>query len=334
MKKNYKHLNLEEREQLSMLRLQGLTFREIGEKLGRDHTSLSREYRKNSKYYKKYRPCLAQKKAEKIAIKQRTKAPLKSKEIYLYVRKYLRKRWTPEEIAGRLPIDLRGLRIDDDTIYEYVYNSKKTRNENLWQYLTLHRRKRMKKNGRKVKNQKYGNVLTIDQRSKSVQNRKRYGHWETDNVEGKKSDKVSVSTTVERKSRYTILSKLNGHGSAVKTRAVISRLKQLPSPLVKTLTTDRGPENHGHQQITNTLHAPVYFCNPYHSWEKGTVENTNGRIRRFIPKGKSLDGLTDSYLKRVENQLNNTPRKCLKFRTPNEIIKLQINKLGALHVRM
>ena len=334
MIKKYQHLNLNEREQLAALRLRGFSFRKIAEALGRDHASLSREYRKNSKYYRQYQPCKAQRKAEELAIKQRTKAPLKSHEIYLFVRKGLRKKWSPETIAGRLPIDLPGCHIDDDTIYEYIYNSRKTRGEHLWKHLVLHRRKRMKKNGRKVQNQKFVNILQIGQRPLSVHRRKVVGHWETDNMEGKKSDSISVSTTTERKTRFTILSKLNGHGSAVKTKAVISRLSQLPKPLVKTLTTDRGPENHGYQQITNTLQIPVYFCNPYHSWEKGTVENTNSRVRRFLPKGKTLNNLTESYLKKVENQLNNTPRKCLKFKTPNEMLQLQINQLGALQVRM
>jgi len=334
MTKKYSHLNLNEREQLSALRQQGLPFREIGKILNRDHTSLSREYQKNSKYYRQYQPCKAQAKAESVALKQRTKAPLKSHEIYLFVRKGLRKKWSPETIAGRLPIDLPDNHIDDDTIYEYIYNSKKTRGEHLFQYLTLHRRKRMRKNGRKVKNQKFVNVLKIDQRPISINSRKTIGHWETDNMEGQKSDSVSVSTTVERKTRFTVLSKLNGHGSVVKTKAIIDRLSQLPTPLVKTITTDRGPENHGYQEIMDTLSTKVYFCNPYHSWEKGTVENTNGRIRRFLPKGKTLENLTESYLKRVENQMNNTPRKCLKFRTPNEMLQLQINKLGALQVRM
>lgn len=334
MIKKYQHLNLNEREKLSSLRQQGLTFREIGKILFRDHTSLSREYLKNCKYYRQYQPCKAQTKAEKVAVKQRTKAPLKSHEIYLFVRKGLRKKWSPETIAGRLPIDLPGNHIDDDTIYEYIYNSRKTRGEYLWKHLVLHRKRRMKKKGRKVKNDKYINVLKIDQRPASINKRKTVGHWETDNIEGKKSDSISVSTTVERKTRFTILSKLNGHGASVKTKAVINRLAQLPKPLVKTLTTDRGSENHGYWQITNSLQIPVYFCNPYHSWEKGSVENTNGRIRRFLPKGKTLNNLTDSYLKRIENQLNNTPRKCLKFRTPNEMLQLQINKLGALQVRM
>jgi transposase, IS30 family len=334
MSKNYHHLNLSEREQLAALRYRGFTFEKIGEILGRDRSCLSREFKKNSKFYRQYQPCLAQKRADRVATKQRTKAALKSHEIYLFVRKGLRKKWSPETIAGRLPIDLPGNHIDDDTIYEYVYNYRKTRGEQLWQHLVLHRKHRMKKEGRKVKNDKYINVLNIGQRPKSVSKRKTVGHWETDNVEGKKSDSISISTTVERKTRFTILSKLKGHSSKVKTEAVINRLGQLPKPLVKTITTDRGPENHGHREITKVLKVKVYFCNPYHSWEKGTVENTNGRIRRFLPKGKTLENLTESYLKRIENQLNNTPRKCLKFRTPNEMLQLQINRLGALQLRM
>lgn len=332
--KKYEHLNLSDREQLFALRQKGMSFADIGRILSRSHSSLSREYKKNSRYYKTYQPCKAQEKAEKIALKQRTKAPLKCHEIYLYVRKFLRKKWSPEEIAGRLPIDMPGFKIDDDTIYRYIYDNKKTRGEHLFQYLTLHRRKRMKKNGRKVTNKKFGNVLQIGQRPNSVNNRKKAGHWETDNMEGKKSDSVCVSTTMERKTRFTILSKLNGHGSAVKTEAVISRLGQLPKLLIKTITTDRGPENHGYQEIMDSLDTKVYFCNPYHSWEKGAVENTNGRIRRFLPKGKTLENLTNSYLKRIENQMNNTPRKCLKFMKPREMLQLQINKLGALQVRM
>ena len=334
MQNKYKHLSLVERELLSSLRQQGKTFREIGVILNRSHTSLSREYGKNSKYYRQYKPCLAQRKADKLALEQRTKAPLKSKEVYLYVRKHLRKRWTPEEIAGRLPLDMPGFTIDDDTIYNYIYNNKKTRGEYLWQYLTLHRKRRMKRNGRKVQNQKLNNTLSIDQRPKHVNKRKVIGHWETDNMDGKKSDSICVSATVERKIRLTLLSRLNGHNSTVKSRAVIKRLKELPKQLTKTITTDRGPENHGHKTITKCLQIPVYFCNPYHSWEKGTVENTIDRVRRYLPKGKSLENLTTSYLKRVENQLNNTPRKCLKFRTPNEMLQLQINRLGALQVRM
>ena len=332
--KTYRHLNLEEREQLSVLRDQGLTFREIGKRLNRSHTSLSREYRKNSKYYRQYQPCLAQKKANRIALDQRTKAPLKNKEIYLYVRERLRMGWSPEVIAGRLPLDLPGLSIDDDTIYEYIYNSKKTRGDKLYRYLLHHHKRRKKLIGRKVKPEKIKNRLNIKQRPEDVNQRNTLGHWETDNMEGKRGDSVSVSATVERLTRYSIFSRLNDHSSLTKSEAIINRLNQFPAGTTKSITADNGPENSAHQSITKSLSIPVYFCNPYHSWEKGTVENTIGRLRRFFPKGESLNTISSEYLAKVESYLNHTPRKCLNFRTPYETMQLQIKKLGALQVRM
>ena len=172
------------------------------------------------------------------------------------------------------------------------------------------------KNGRKIKSQKYGNVLKIDQRPVSINNRIVAGHWETDNMEGKKSDSICVSTTIERKSRYTILSKLNGHGSVPKTQAVINRLKPLPEKLVKSITTDRGPENHGYQEIMDALGTKVYFCNPYHSWEKGSVEQINGLLRRYLPRKTNLKNITQQDLDDIVYELNTRPRKCLGYKTP------------------
>ena len=333
-KNEYKHLNLAEREQLSVLWNQGLSFRKIGEILNREHTSLSREYRKNSWYYRQYKPCLAQRQADRIAIRQRTKAPLKAKEIYLYVRQHLRMGWSPETIAGRLPLDHPGFKIDDDTIYNYIYNSKKTRGDYLWRYLHLHRKRRMKKNGRKSKTERLQNYLSIGQRPESVNLRLEPFHWETDNFEGVKSDSVVISATVERISRFTMFSKLNDRKSTTKSQALIKRFGMFPPAMCRSLTNDRGPENFDHEFISNKLRIPVYFCNAYHPWEKGTVENTIGRTRRFFPKKLSLDNLSEQYLSNVENYLNHTPRKCLGFKTPYEIMQLQIKRLGALQVRM
>ena len=330
----YEHLNLAEREQLSILRNQGLSFSKIGKILKRNSSSLSREYRKNSWYYRQYKPFLAQKKADKIAVRQRTKAPLKCKEIYLYVRQHLRMGWSPETIAGRLPIDHPGFTIDDETIYRHVHNPKKTRGDYLWRYLPLHRKRRRKKNGRKSKTERLQNYLSIGQRSESVNLRLEPFHWETDNFEGVKSDSVVVSTTVERMSRLTVLTKLNDRKATTKSQALIGRFGTLSPTLFRSLTNDRGSENFDHEFISNKLRIPVYFCNAYHPWEKGTVENTIGRIRRFFPKKLSLNNLNESYLLKVENYLNNTPRKCLGFKTPYETIQLQIKRLDALQVRM
>lgn len=331
--KAYSHLGLEERELLFCLRRQGLTFREIEKRLGRNHTTLSREYSRNAKYGRPYIPCRTERLTKRRGEKQRRKAPLKNPLVYLYVRKKLReKKWSPETIQGRLPIDHPGYSIGLETIYRYIYNRKKSGIDQLWQYLTLHRKKRMKKNGRKVKATKIEAMLPIEERPEAANLRQEIGHWETDNVEGKRSDETAVSVTVERVSRFTSLAKLANHKAGTKSEAVI---KGLDHQVVRSITADRGPENRKHQLITQELNIPVYFCNAYHSWEKGTVENMNGRIRRFLPKGKSLDTVDEKQIKLIELHLNNTPRKCLGFLTPCEKLReLQINNSGALQVRM
>ena len=331
--KAYSHLGLEERELLFSLRGQGLTFREIGRKLGRDHTTLSREYGRNAKYGRPYIPCRAERLTRKRGERQRRKAPLKNPLIYLYVRKKLReKKWSPETIKGRLPIDHPGHSVGLETIYRYIYSRKKSGRDALWQYLTLHRKKRMKKNGRKVKSTKIEAMLPIEARPEAVDLRQEVGHWETDNMEGKRSDQTAVSVTVERVTRLTSLAKLTNHKADTKSAAVV---KGLSRQVVKSITADRGPENRKHQLITRKLDVPVYFCNAYHSWEKGTVENTVGRVRRFLPKGMSLDTVNRKQIKLIELTLNNTPRKCLGFLTPCEKLEqLQINNSGALRARM
>ena len=336
---SHHHLSLYEREQLAIWRVKGISFREIGKKLGRHHTTLSREWGQRAKWGKQYSPCSAQKQAEKVAVEQRTKAPLKNPQIFLYVRQKLRdKRWSPETIAGRLPIDYPHESIHFDTIYRYIYNSKKTRGMKLYRYLTLHRKRRMKKHGRKVQTTPYLKALPLVQRPAEANDRAIVGHWETDNLGGKVSDRQAVSGTSERKSRYTVLSLLEDKTSITKMRNIKQKLSKLPSQLHKSLTIDGGPENAKHTLVNATFKDGIYSCQPYHSWEKGTVENMFGRVRRFIPKGTSLDTVDRKTIRIIEHWLNHTPRKCLSFHTPYEIMQQElasINKRGgAFQVRM
>jgi IS30 family transposase len=335
----YKHLNLEEREILFSLREQGKTFRQIGEILDREHTTLSREYRRNillrGKDVRKYLPCKAQAKADKRSLKQRQRSALKSPRVFLYVRRKLRKQWSPESIAGRLKIANLGETVHFDTIYRYIYNRKKTQKEKLWQYLKLHRKRRMRKHGQKVKQTRFEAGLSINDRPSEVNERQIAGHWETDNMEGLRSDRTVVSATVERVSRYIILNKLDNKKASGKTKAVVDELKKISPRIVLSLTTDRGSENSEYKQISEQLDIPVYFTNPYHSWEKGTVENSIGRLRRFIPKKTSIDPVDKRLIKTIQSGLNNTPRKCLGFLTPREVLRqLLTTNSGALPIRM
>lgn len=325
--KKYSHLTLVEREKFFLWKQQGVSLREMGRRLGRHHSTFSREPKRNSKgiWGGEYIACHAQIKSEKRAVKQRVKAPLKNPLIFLYVREHLRPpyEWSPEVIAGKLPIDHPGYSISHEAIYQYIYARKtKSRKMHLEQYLILKRKKRMKHNGRSVRrHSRIPEAVSIDLRPKSIEARKRVGHWETDNVIGRKTDSSALSVTVERKTRFTVVTKLKDRRAETKTAALIDRLQEY---ITKTLTADNGAENTNHKEIAQGLQLLMYFCHAYHSWEKGTVENTNGRIRRFIPKGVSIDNLTDEYIAAVEHKLNSTPRKCLQYKTPYEMMhKLQ-----------
>ena len=321
--KSYKHLSLEERERIFGFLQKGLSLRAVSRLVHRNVGTISRELGRHSKYGKRYLPCHAQKEAVRIGTRQRRRSALKNPTVFLYVRTKLRNElWSPETIAGRLKIDHPDQSICFETIYRYIYLNPRTKRDHLWQYLELHRRKRMIKNGRKVKEYtKLTEAIPIQNRPETINNRSEVGHWETDNMEGKRSDKTAISVTIERLLRSVKLTKLEGHTAQVKTEAVVSRLKEekkIDKNLVKSITFDRGSENSGYKTIAKKLGVEIYACNPYHSWEKGGVENMNKRIRRFIPKGSSIEAITQQYLTILETKLNNTPRKVLNYLTPNE----------------
>lgn len=318
-----------ERELLYGWRKEGISLREIGRRLGRDHTSLSDELKINKtgkgkrfhEYFNQpYLPALADEKARKKALKQRQKAPLKEPEIFLYVREHLREPffWTPDQISHKLPLEHPGKSISIETIYQYIY-SKPAKRYKLWTYLTVQRKKRMKKGGRTVqKDSKILGSISIDLRPEIVSLRSRGGDWETDNLGGKTTDQTALSVTVERLTRFTILTKLTNRLAVTKKDALVRRLGIFPDNLRLTLTADNGSENSQHKEISEDLKLTMYFCHAYHSWEKGSVENINKRIRRFIPKGQSIDQISKRRIKQVEWILNNTPRKCLNYLTPQE----------------
>lgn len=336
--KKYTQITLGERERLYALKEQGISLRDIGKELGRSHTSLGRELKRNVKYgieyfRNEYLPCKAEALAKKRSVGQRKKASLKNPTIFLYVRTHLRNDgWSPETISGRLSIDHPGESITKETIYRYIYSKQyKPRGRGikkqkpLASYLPLARKKRRKLSGRKVtRHGKIPFAVSIEQRPKSIMQRKRIGHWETDNLGGGQTDKTALSVTVERKILFTLLTKLQDRSATTKKEAVIARLLEYPR---KTVTADNGKENTYHQQIAETLQIAMYFCHAYASWEKPSVENMNGRIRWYIPKGTSIDTISEETVAAIEYKLNHTPRKRLSFLTPCEKMQQAQRKL-------
>jgi len=313
MKKKSK-LTLLEREKIYLWIHKGKSYREIGELLGRSHTSVAREIKRNRNQNSgEYLPCKAENKARKRAKIQRERAPLKSPEIFLYVRRKLRMGWSPETISGMLPIDHPGNSICVETIYQYIYNHKKHPKEKLYNHLVLHRKKRMKRHGRKVQKSKIPDRIGIEERPDEVFLRDKFGHGETDLMEGIRSDKPVVSVTVERKTRYVQLTLLKNKTAKLKKKAVNKDQQELK---LETMTTDNGSENTDHKE----WEMETYFTTPYHSWEKGSVENAIGRLRRYIPKKTSIANLTQEDLDYIQWEMNNTPRKCLGFLTPAQAL--------------
>ena len=332
----YSHLNLIERVEIYALFKQGISLRDISEKVNRNVGTVSRELKRNrSRWTKTYEAVKAHQFAAARATEQRTKAPLKNPKVFLYVREKLKEeQWSPEGIAGRLKIDYPEERICPETIYRYIFD--KGKRYHLWKYLPLMRKKRKRTKGRgvrKVKPQsKIPGAVSIDLRLKRANNRSQVGHFETDLIEGKRSKKTSLSILVDRKSRHTSLEKVKNKTSAEKQKVLTIQLKSLQSleksdkPIAKSVTADNGSENTNHQEISRQTGVKFYFCHPYHSWEKGTVENMIGRVRRYIPKASDIHKLTDMQIQWVENKLNNTPRKILGFKTPNEVMEQELNR--------
>lgn len=316
--KPWRQMDLLEREKLFGLLKQDKSIRECAKLMGRAHSTLSREVQKHTKYGKAYIPCIAQKRHTYWTRLQRQRSALKNTAVYVYVRAKLRLGWSPEAVTGRLPIDNPHQSICHETIYSYIYKNKRRRRDFV-KYLVNKHSKRKQHTGRSVnKLSKIKNAISITRRHFLVNTRSTLGHWEGDLVEGVRSDHKTLSVEVERVTRFVKLSLLPSKKSAAKSYALTRSFQLIPKRARKTVTVDNGPENSSHQRWTVELGIKVYFCAPYHSWEKGTVENMNGRIRRYIPKGMSIEALTENDTIALEEILNNTPRKCLGYKTPKE----------------
>ena len=314
----YKQLSLEEREIIVILLAKGLSSRKIAIVLGRSHRTISRELRRNAPYGQEYIPCKAHAKYLKRTRKQRRKAPLKDPEILLYVRRMLReKQWSPETIAARLYLDT-GLKIHHESIYRYVYH-KQNRKEELWKYLTLKRKRRQKRYGRSSRREnRIKNAISIDLRPIEVNERKEYGHWETDLMEGPRQTKAALQVNVERKYRYIKITKLKDKRSQTNSSNMVRLLKKYQP---RSITSDNGLENAKHEEVSRKLNANHYFCHPYSSWEKGSVENRIGVIRRYIPKGVDISKFSHKDIKKLEQIINNRPLKCLNWLSPIECMR-------------
>jgi IS30 family transposase len=317
MKKDYTHLTLKDRERIALLKATGKSLREIAKGLSRSPSTISRELKRNKFNFHKrkvYFPAQADFKAHKRKIASGKRRRLKNEFIRSYVIENLKDRWSPEIIAGRLKDQFPDHSICHEAIYQFVYEEA----WHLFKFLPRKRkRRRMKFYYRKPQTDIPGKV-PISKRPQQIDNRSEFGHWEADSFVSKAST-VAGHINVERKSRFSQLSKIPRNSSRAVRHTLIAKLEDLPVHARKSITYDNGKENTLHQSINRKLGTQSFFCNPYHSWEKGTVENTIGLIRWFIPKKTDLRTVSRRDLAKIEDWLNNRPRKCLNFKTPNEV---------------
>lgn len=320
MGKHYRHLTVRERERLAKLYHEGHTLAEMAKALRRDKSTISRELNRNGSAKRRlYTPCRAQVRSDERRSKASRRPRIDNEKIRSYIRDKLKVGWSPEIIAGRLPLERRGLRISHEAIYQYLYDRRtKDRKDLVLLLRRAHRMRKLRGIGRKVRKTKIPNRIPIEVRPNAVASRRFYGHWEGDTMESQKSPPVLNSLT-ERKSRLLLLTKLERKASGETRRAIVKRLAGLPMKLRQTLTLDNGTENALHEEITSEIGTKCYFARPYASWQRGTNEQTNGMIRWFLPKGTDFRNISEEEIAAVESRINNRPRKCLKYRTPLEV---------------
>ena len=321
---SYNQLSQDERDCIAVLKAKGQSVSDIARTLNRDKGTISRELRRNkSPVYDVYLPYKAQARSELRKRTAATRGRLKDFAIRRWVKRRLKDGWSPEQIAGRIAEGLPGHSISHEAIYQYVYDPRVRKRNDFVPYLARHHRKRFpKRHSRKHHNPHIPERISIMKRPKYILKRKQSGHWEADTVISRKSLE-SLGVAVERTSRLVKIAKLKEKTSCELRASLNRRLSRVPKSIRRTITYDNGSENVEHRKVNETLGTQSYFCEPYHSWEKGTVENTIGLIRRFLPKGTDFAMIEKEQIKRIETLLNNRPRKCLNFKTPNEIFLTQ-----------
>lgn len=323
-------LSAKERDKIALLKAKGISVSEIAERLERSKSTISDELNRNGHWEGgefKYEAISAQEEYELRKSKAGRRKPLKNKFVYQYTIDKLRSGWAPEQISGRLKLEHktdRSLTISYETIYQYIFNPKNIQ-ERLWEYLPRHRKKRKQKGGRKVHKGKIENRVSIHLRPKSIDKRKEFGHFEGDTVEGL-GHRDGFHTEVERLSRITFAIKVKSISSSEALRAQKEIFTELPSMARISVTLDNGRENHLHTELKKDLGIDTYFADPYSSWQRGTNEYHNGLLRRYFPKKTNLTEVTQEELNEVLWEINNRPRKVLKYQTPLEVFNYYLSK--------
>lgn len=229
------------------------------------------------------------------------------------VEKLLRQDLSPEQVAGRLKREGR-LSISHETIYKHIWLDKKC-GGTLYIHLRGSHKQRRKRYGKYDSRGRLADKTMIDERPEEANSRLETGHWEVDTVHS--CCKAGIATIVDRKTGYVMIGQLDARTKKATNKRLIQIIRRDPERF-KTITSDNGSEFHGYREVEKRCDVKFYFAWPYHSWERGTNENTNGLIRQYLPKGSSMKNLTQVECNAIARRLNNRPRKRLGYMTPKE----------------
>lgn len=326
------HLTLSEREEIRAGLSAQMSIRAIARSLNRSPSTISREVRRN-RGRRGYKAVGANNRANRMAKRPKVCLLERDPQLRNLVLEKLELKWSPEQISGWLRRTFprqNMMQISAETIYKTLY----FRNRSALHHLLvkhLRRSHSLRHGKRHTRKGERGTInivngISIHERSKHIDNRRSFGHWEGDLVSG--TNNSHIATLVDRKSRYTVILKLNGKDAGSVNQALINKFQELPPKLRLSLTWDRGMELAKHLELTASTGVKVYFCDPQSPWQRGTNENTNGLIRQFFPKKTCLAQYSQQELDKVAAQLNSRPRKTLKFKTPKEVIEKGVALTG------
>jgi IS30 family transposase len=327
--KKHRRLTYKERVIIQTLLKEDKTKAYIAKKINRSRSTISREVNKLGDNPKvDYDAYLAHWSAKDDYLNKRNTDKISiHKKLRFYVYKGLLSQWTPEQIAGKLKLDFPNdpiMSISHESIYRYIYtHPQASLNKKLIKLLVRKKTRRRPPKKRRGTGSKIINQVSIDNRPKHIELREEIGHWEGDLMIGK-NHKSAIGTIVERKSRYTIIVKLESKKSDEVAKMFSKKLNQLQKIFKKTMTYDNGIEMAKHEKITQKTGMKIYFAHPYSSWERGTNENTNGLIRRYLPKGTDFNEIDKKTIQIIQEKLNNRPRKIIGFKTPKEMMDFEL----------
>jgi IS30 family transposase len=328
-KKQYTHFTNEERMNLGYLYGLNTSIREIAKTLNKNPSSISRELNRNKDPVSgRYLYGLA----DRLSHERRARVNRKLKKVYIdseleeYVISKLKLDWSPQQISGRMREDIKngldvGFSLKECITYQTIYQYIEKDKPELKQYLRFNRKGKYRRKYRtklREKQREESKKKRIDTRPGIVETRERIGDWEGDTIVGGEKT-IHILTNVDRKSGYLLADKLDRATAEETRQAYIQRFNKLPRKKKRTLTLDNGIQFSKHERIEQELKLPIYFAYPYHSWERGTNENTNGLLRQYFPKKTKFKSITKQKLDKVVKRINTRPRKRLGYLTPEEV---------------